>query len=204
VKFRHSSEFRHYFALGDSISTDDYPGEHRGAASLFYRQLQKRFPKIHLHLHALDGATTIDVLHRQLPHLAAVSGKSIFTITGGGNDILQGEMPDEIISRIQTVVVQLLRKYPDSIVILGTIYDPSDGHGDLFGEERSLQKELQYLSEVNEAIRNLASDRVRIADIYHAFFGHGKKDPWYMLDIEPNVRGAEEVCKLFVEKLEGL
>jgi len=201
VKFRRSSEFRHYFALGDSISTDDYPGEHRGAASLFYRQLKKRFPKIHFHMHALDGATSIDLLHRQLPHLAAVSGKSIFTITIGGNDILQGETPEEIISRIQTVVNQVLRKYPDCIVILGTIYDPTDGRGDLFGEERSLEKELQYLAQVNEAIHNLVSDRVRIADIYRAFFGHGKKDSWYMLDIEPNVRGAEEVCKLFVAAL---
>ena len=140
----------------------------------------------------------------------------VFTLTAGGNDILSLQAaPDEIIFRIQTSVNRLISVYTNSYVIVGTVYDPTDGIGDLFEDRPPLIQELQYLNKVNQAIRNLTGPRISVADIYTHFLGHGThckdsghsyyhpEDPksWYMMNIEPNVRGAQEVCKLFEEAL---
>jgi len=205
--------FTHYFALGDSISTDDYPGEGRGAASLFYKHLRAICSRLSFHCLAQDGATTIDVLHRQLSQLPQkLRGKPLFTLTAGGNDVLalQAEA-GEIIFRLQTIVKRLIHTYSNSVVIIGTIYDPTDTIGDLMEDQPTLIRELACVTEVNETIRNMEGSNVAVADIYAHFLGHGShsKDPqnpwyhpedpslWYLMDIEPNVRGAKEACSLF-------
>jgi len=93
-------EFERYIALGDSISTDDYPGEDRGAVSLFYRNtndiypdfkgkdLISLYPGIELEALAYDGSTSEDVLNNQLSSIQDTGQTTLVTLTVGGNDLL--------------------------------------------------------------------------------------------------------------------
>lgn len=220
-----SARFARYIALGDSISTDDYPGEGKGAASLFYRNQDHLYPEYRgkdlcalnrqiefLNL-AVDGATSRDVLHSQLPEVGTGSrGRTLITLTAGGNDILSHQADaEEVLFRIRTIVDRLQQVLPMSEIILGTIYDPSDGEGDLFGKEVMVH-ELRTAHAINDGIRRMAQPPgVRVAEIHKHFLGHGVhcKDPsnpyfhpedpslWYVLTIEPNSRGAQEIRSVF-------
>jgi lysophospholipase L1-like esterase len=86
-----------YVALGDSMSIDDYAGgAGRGAASLLHRNRDADFPDwvgrdlaaagYTAQVLARDGATSEDVLYRQLPGIARPP--DLVTVTMGGNDML--------------------------------------------------------------------------------------------------------------------
>jgi lysophospholipase L1-like esterase len=210
-----------YVALGDSISIDDYPARETGipdigAASLFHRHLRRRFPDIAFANLTADGATSDDVLRFQLPRVRPSDDPAVVTITAGGNDMLMhlgaprppANLVDGIIERVTAIVDQTTRTLPNALILLGTIYDPSDGTNVLYREK--LDREAKWLARVNEAIRALAASRanVRLADIHRHFLGHGLTAPeserWYWsgLIFEPNARGAEEVRNLWRAALE--
>jgi lysophospholipase L1-like esterase len=211
----------HYLALGDSISIDRYPAletgiEGLGAASLFHRNddrvwpdfrgrdLSTLHPGITIANLTEDGATSADVLERQLPR---VRGKAdIITLTAGGNDLLmslggRSSPVAGILERIRRIV----RAIPEGLLIIGTVYDPTDGTKVLEGAK--LEREAVWLEEINEGIRALAGGRVRIADIHRHFLGHGLTaaagERWYWSGsiIEPGARGASEVRRLWLEAL---
>jgi hypothetical protein len=211
------------------MSTDDYPGVDKGAVALLYRNQDHFYPDFHgrdlktlysgiqFQNLALDGATTVHVLHNQLEKIKApADGKILFTLTAGGNDILLGEEADAIVNRLEIIVSRITREFPNSKLILGTIYDPTDGVKDLFEDGRDISREYAILKIVNEAISRFGEkSNVSVIDIYSHFIGHGshckdpenpyhhKEDPslWYVLTIEPNVRGAHEIRRLFWKAL---
>ncbi|MBV9495968.1 MAG: hypothetical protein JOZ54_17100 [Acidobacteria bacterium] len=211
-----------YIALGDSVSIDRYPAaetgiDRLGAASLFYRNNDKVWPEFRdrdlAHIHpgitftnlTEDGATTTDVIEKQLPRMR---GKAdIITLTAGGNDLLlsigsRWSPVPTILGRIS----EILEALDEGLVIVATVYDPSDGTSVLEG--KSLPTEGAWLAEINERIRSLATQRIRIADIHHHFLGHGvtatEDERWYWKEsiIEPAARGASEVRKLWLEALQ--
>jgi lysophospholipase L1-like esterase len=221
----HKDGYSHYVGLGDSISTDDYPGEDRGAISLLYKNQDNLYPEFHgrdlktshpgikLQSLALDGATTAHVLHHQLGKIKAPTNhRTLFTLTAGGNDILLGEDAEAVVNRLEIIVNLISKNFPRSDLILGTIYDPTDGVKDLFEDKRDMTREYEILKIVNARIEEFGEDsNVRVVDIYSHFLGHGShcKDPynpyhknedpslWYVLTIEPNSRGGHEVRRLF-------
>lgn len=109
-----SPPFRHFLALGDSISIDLYPGldaaereglslppEGLGAASLLHandderwpdfegRDLSSLEPEVRITDLAEDGATTTRVLGIQLPRIPEdLEEPALVTLTVGGNDLL--------------------------------------------------------------------------------------------------------------------
>lgn len=204
-----------YIALGDSISIDDYPQRETGiadigAASLFARELRSRYPGIAVHNLTADAATTDDVLRWQIPQVHETSEAAIVTITAGGNDLLMNlgarrppvRLVEGVLERLERIIEQVQGRLPASRILLGTIYDPSDGTNELDGER--FEREAAWLARVNEGIRALASrDGVVLADIHQLFLGHGitvpEKDRWYWsgLIFEPNARGAEAVAQLW-------
>ncbi len=229
-----------YIALGDSISTDDYPGRDRGAVSLLYLNRDKEFPEFEqrdllslysgtkLIFAASNGATTGTVLHAQLSSLPpSVPGLTLVTVTIGGNDLLRaihrgrGSLDDEtkiIVKNIERIVTILKSTYPSSLILLGTVYDPTDGIGDLFSPGQPLTEALTMLDQINTRIRTLAVlPRVQLVDIHEHFLGHGSHHAdstnpyydadnpasWFTAKIEPNKRGASEVRRLFWDALES-
>jgi lysophospholipase L1-like esterase len=204
---------KRYIALGDSISIDDYPRlesgiDGLGAASLFYRELAAHVPGIAYDDLTADGATTDSVLGWQLPQITKSDEETIVTITAGGNDLLMSlgglHSPAEtILSRLRRIVDGVFDRRPNAVILLGTIYDPSDGTNVLEGHR--LDREAVWLAAVNDGIRAMAAERIRIADIHRHFLGHGLTAPpperWYWSGsiIEPSARGAKEVARVWWE-----
>ena len=207
-----------YLAFGDSISIDDYPLRETGianigAASLFAKALRERFPSIAFDNLTADGATTDDVLRWQLPQVRPSDETAIVTITAGGNDLLMNlratrppvRLVEGILERVTRIVEETRRLLPNAQILLGTIYDPSDGTNVLYGE--LLEREGKWLARVNDGIRAVAAshDGVALADIHERFLGHGLSVPeearWYWsgLIFEPNAEGARQVAALWSE-----
>jgi lysophospholipase L1-like esterase len=226
-----------YVALGDSMSIDDYAGGvGRGAASLLYRNRDSDFPDwagrdlatvgLQAQVLARDGATTADVLKRQLPLIEATP--LLVTITMGGNDLLAAygdpvaarAAIDEVIATGETILTRLaaVRERGGRIVVT-TVYDPSDGTGEVPSAGlppwphgpalvRALNAALSDLAERHAAV---------VADVHARFLGHGVHagDPaqphprptdrrlWYCGVIEPNAWGAHQIRAAWWHALHG-
>jgi lysophospholipase L1-like esterase len=220
--------FALYIALGDSISIDVYPlhdaqlrypgkfsTDKLGAASLLCRNDDKMWPEFKgrdlqpmrcLDLTA-DGATTVSLL-RQVEQIKPSDEQTLVTITAGGNDLLGvigspgGNPVPEIAGRLKTAVSRVLELRPNATVIVGTVYDPSNGTRRLPGYMRELKREAEWLDEYNDFVRKLVKSdkRLRLADIHQHFMGHPE---WYLPEsiIEPSARGASEVRRLWLEAI---
>lgn len=225
-----------YVAIGDSMSIDVYAGgPGRGAASLLHRNRDADFPDWagrdlstrgydFLDL-TYDGATTGGVLDQQLPRLDRRPG--LVTITMGGNDLM-GAYGD---ARAAAAVIDTVAERADVIlgrvagafdgpprIVLGTVYDPSDGTGAVPGGGlppwpdgprlvRALNAELTAVAARHGAV---------VADLHAHFRGHGSAagDPgqphprpdnrelWYCGVIEPNAWGAHEIRRAWWQAVE--
>lgn len=205
-----------------------------GAASLLYRNddvrwpgeqgsdLATRCPGITFANLASDGATIGDVFGEQLPQFAENDAESLITLTIGGNDLLsavanQPRLPllkaiaRDVADAYEFLLDALHRARPNALVLLATIYDPSDGTGHIPGVlEQAGPLPLPVLDGLNERIRTLAAGtpRTALADVHAHFLGHGVTAPeeerWYWKRslIEPNARGANELRRLWRETLE--
>jgi lysophospholipase L1-like esterase len=161
-----------------------------------------------------DGATTQSLL-RQVERIPRGDDPTLATITAGGNDLLgsiggRGASPaPEIFERLRTAVARILELRPNALILVGTVYDPSDGTRRLPGYTRTLDREAEWLDEYNGLVRELTESdpRLRLADIHQHFLTHGltasQNEQWYLREsiIEPGARGASEVRRLWLEAL---
>ena len=205
-----------------------------GAASLLHRNddarwpeeagrdLVSRYPGIGFANLAGDGATIGDVFGEQLPRLAESDAPSLITLTIGGNDLLSAVANKPRLSLLEAIAHDVAEAYeflldalhrarPHALVILATIYDPSDGTGHIPGVlEQAGPLPLSVLAGLNDRIRALAAGtpRTALADVHAHFLGHGVSAPeaerWYWRRslIEPSVLGANEIRRLWREALE--
>lgn len=200
-----------------------------GAASLLFRNADAAWPEfrgrdlrslcpgIRFDARAVDGGITTGVLSGQLPRLGNGDPRpTLVTLTVGGNDLMQllhrGEAPraadaDRVLASIEAILGRLARLFPQGTVLLGTVYDPTDGTASLDGYPLGAT-ERATLRHVNDGIRALASrPGVRLADVEAHFAGHGAAAPpperWYWPHsiIEPSARGASEVRRLWLQAL---
>ena len=224
-----------YVALGDSISIDEYAGgPGRGGASLLHtnrdddfpewrgRDLRTADPRTGLAMLALDGATRRTLLEVQLPRLAAMPPPSVVTLTIGGNDLL-GAFGDtaaarRVIDEVRQVVDRALERIrarlaPAGRVVVGTVYDPSDGTGDTARLGLPPWPDgVATIAELNDALRTTAEAHgAAVAEIAERFRGHGlaagdPRDPsprpanralWFSRLIEPTAWGADGVRAAF-------
>jgi hypothetical protein len=206
-----------------------------GAASLFHRNddllwpefagrdLSHRHPGMERVDLCVDGATIGHTLDFQLPTLPAAAGPAarVVTLTAGGNDLL-GALMDGLanlegaaraaIARYDDLVARVLDTFPSAIVILTTVYDPTDGTGFLPGVSEQLGPlPLDPLALFNDGVRAAADrhDRARLADAHARFLGHGLSAPtgnrwyWEPSPIEPGARGASEIRRAWLDALDG-
>jgi lysophospholipase L1-like esterase len=230
-----------YLALGDSISIDLYTGgPGRGGASLLAanrdddfpdwrgRDLATTRPGLGFGLLATDGGTTASLLDVQLPRLESCGAvPRVVPITVGGNDVLSayGEMRlalkivgvvgarvGSALDRLRTVVA------PEDPVVVGTVYDPSDGTGEAWRVGLPPWPDVvDVLAELNATLRAVADQHgAVVADIHERFLGHGlqagnpgqgdarpgNRALWYRQIIEPNAWGADAVRAAFWAALE--
>jgi lysophospholipase L1-like esterase len=225
-----------YVALGDSISIDDYAGGSGcGGASLLARNRDDDFPAWHGHdladlpfqLLATDGATSQTLLGHQVPRLERSNVRpSVVTVTIGGNDVLgwYGDTAgavraaDAAVARTDEALDRLRRLLvPDARIVVGTVYDPSDGTADAASVGLPpWPKVVDVLGHVNAALRQLAEQHgAAVAEIHEKFLGHGlatgnpgqpearptDRNLWYCNIIEPNAWGASAVRAAFWEAL---
>ena len=229
-----------YVALGDSSSIDVYAGgPGRGGASLLARNRDDDFPQWRGHdlattrpelgfgLLAVDGGTTASVLDDQLPRLES-SGvvPRVVTLTVGGNDVL-GAYGDtrralEIVRLVGGRVGHALDRLhalvaPGDPVVVGTVYDPSDGTAEAWRVGLPPWPEVvDVLAELNATLHAVADEHgAVVADIHGRFLGHGlrvgnpgqpdarpgERALWYCNVIEPNAWGADAVRGAFWEAL---
>lgn len=250
-------EFKHYIALGDSMSIDLYPaldaGEidvavalewdsragnvaPLGAGSLLHRNVDDRWPEfagndlvsrydgIGFTNVAEDGATIGDVFGSQLPLVSESAEPTLITLSVGGNDLLSAfankpkpallrHVVKDIGDAYELLVESLRRTRPSSVLLLTTVYDPSDGTREIPGIfDGAGPLPLEALHDLNDRIREVATQtpRTGAADVHHHFLGHGvtadEADRWYWRRswIEPNARGASEIRRVWLDALDDV
>jgi lysophospholipase L1-like esterase len=227
-----------YVALGDSMSIDAYAGgPGRGAASLLHRNRDTDFPEWTgrdlvasghaAHILAADGATSDDVVVEQLSLIT--DSPALVTLTMGGNDLLTcyGNTAsahaaiDTVVANGDAVLTRL-RRMGAQRVIVSTVYDPSDGTGELPTTALPPWSDgPAVLAALNDALRHLADRHgATVADVHGAFLGHGvtagdpgqpearpaNRDLWYRGIIEPNAWGAHHIRRTWwdaIDTVEG-
>jgi lysophospholipase L1-like esterase len=206
-----------------------------GAASLLHRNDEARWPEeqgadlvsyypgITFTNLAADGATIGDVFGEQMPQLEESDERTLITITVGGNDLLSAfanrprlslleSIARDVAEAFEFLLDSVRRARPNALILLTTIYDPSDRLGRIPGVlEGAGPMPLQVLDGLNERIRTLArgTPGVRLADVYAHFLGHGasvpQDDRWYWRRslIEPNAQGAHEIRRVWRDVLDA-
>jgi len=148
---------------------------------------------------------------------------AVVTLTVGGNDLLGAygdtrrarAVVDTVVVRVAQALARLRRllRAPDDPVVVGTVYDPSDGSGDAARVGLPPWPEVvDVLAQLNHGLRTVAGEYgARVAEIHDRFLGHGlaagdpaRPDPrpsdralWYCNVIEPNAWGADAVRASF-------
>lgn len=134
--------FTHYVALGDSMSTDEYPtcdllqldavsGEllPTGAAALFYRNRDDFWPEfagtdlatlcpgIEARMLAWDGAMIEDVLTEEVSRIGrdTAGARILITLTAGGNDLLDALTEER---RLAVVLEEISGRYAELVTTL--------------------------------------------------------------------------------------
>lgn len=177
------------------------------------RDLSTLYPGIGLRNLAADGAGIGDVARFQLSEVPAAA--TILTLNVGGNDLLSAygasasrrELAEEveaIVKRYHNLVTDLRRRSREALLILTTVYDPTDGTGDLGNGWNDLP--LQFLDRFNDSVRKLAgtTKNAALADVHAHFLGHGrtaKADAryyWPHSIIEPSALGASEIRRVWL------
>lgn len=215
-----------------------YAPEGLGAASLFFRNDDDRWPAFagrdlvsacpgirHVDL-TVDGATTLSTLQSQVPRIPSdLAGPVLVTVTAGGNDLvglLDADLNrptgiahavdqnpvEEISHRLARVADELRTRLSEPTILLGTVYDPSDGTADL-GDGVVREEALGMLHAFNERVREIAGAAgATLIPIHDRFLGHGLTEPnvderwyWRHMIIEPSARGASEVRRLWLEAM---
>ena len=206
-----------------------------GAASLLYRNDDARwpeeqgadlvsyFPGIALINLATDGATIGDVFGEQLSQLEESEERTLVTITAGSNDLLSAfankprrslleSIARDVADAFELQLDSVRRARPNGLILLSTIYDPSDRLGRIPGVlEGAGALPLPVLDGLNERIRTLArgTPGARLADVYAHFLGHGasvpQEDRWYWRRslVEPNAEGAHEIRRVWRDALDA-
>lgn len=227
-----------YIALGDSITISSYPSLDAGlgtkgkvgAGDLTGLALIRMGHVHKMYNFACDGADILDV-YDQIKMLSPTIrlAANIITLTAGGNDIsfkgmdLNGNMKryDETMEKIENAYEQLveyiLDKFPNSMVLVNTLYDPTDGLGEL-PDCGSWSRIADWYSkgrrQLGDMIRKVYGpsatifgnkNRILFYDVFKLFDGHGMKEAnynrrWYYTGflIEPGAVGARELSSAWL------
>lgn len=227
-----------YYACQDAEKAGLGELENIGAASLLYKNNSSLFPEFegrdlktkfahieHFNL-CIDGATCDDLVDQiNSKELAAVNPKyALITLTQGGNDLLhayrrslEGQDILSLFSKLQTnyktAISEMKSRFPNSIMFLTTVFDPTDGTGFLPTDSPFYSGKLpiEFLDQFNNFVRGFSGKDILIADVHQHFLGHGaecgrKDNFWYWppSPIEPSYRGSSEIRRVWLDAVESM
>jgi hypothetical protein len=157
-----------------------------------------------------------------------VGRPALITLTMGGNDLLttlfKAPEPDAVRDTLAKIAANYEVVLPTlaatgARVVVSTVYDPTDGTGDLsWIGMPAWPAGLEVLAALNATIRDAAGRcGAAVADLHAAFLGHGAKagdvtgpdprpdnrDLWLCGHIEPNAWGAQAVRDTWRAALRG-
>jgi len=199
-----------------------------GAAALLFANNDEVWPEFRGHdlesflpgatfLELASDAATIPTVEWQLERLRGHNA-GIITLTVGGNDLLAAYFSAAGDSAMRSAVKRLSSSYqriverirelaPEAILLLTTVYDPTDGTGRMPGVDGVLP--IRYLHSFNDTVRATAeaTANAELADVHTHFLGHGVSaspgERWYWSEsiIEPSMAGASEIRRVWVEQI---
>lgn len=159
---------------------------------------------------ACNGATLSGVW-KQWTEAPKVEGRLLVTVTVGGNDVLTGlgQTENQVgyacgnyfgaepvpgfaqwQESFQRWLEQVEETYPDGLIVVGNVYDPTDGNGAYH----------QGLETMNDLLRRVTTQRgLPLADIQAHF--RGQVAEWVYREIEPTQRGSSEIRRVFWETI---
>lgn len=204
-----------------------------GAASLFVQNseqhwpgdlgndLSSRYPQLQFENLANDGATIGEVFGEQLPLIEPSDEPVLVTLTIGQTDVFSAstirsrsrlidKIGADIIEAYDFLAETLRGQFPNGLIIVTTVCDPSDGTAKIPGVDVVGALPIELIDRLNDHIRALAggTSNFRLADAYARFMGHGVSAPeadcwfWKRSLIEPNARGASELRHLWLDALD--
>jgi hypothetical protein len=137
------------------------------------------------------------VFGEQLSQLAQSEEPTLLTLTIGATDLfsafnnrpkpaLLDRITHDVAEAFDFIVDSVRRSRPNSLLIVSTIYDPSDRTGRIRGvfDEAEVMS-LRALDSLNQSIRTVANGTpgVLLGEVYGHFLGHGvtapEADRWY-------------------------
>ena len=170
---------------------------------------------------ACNGATLSGVW-KQLTEAPRVEGRVLVTLTVGGNDVLTGlgqtenrigyacgnyfgAEPVQGFAQWHESLLRWLEDvdtlYRDCLVVIGNIYDPTDGTG-VLQSGSSLGARHVGLLAMNDLLRRVTTQRgIPLADIHQHFRGQAAE--WIYREIEPTQRGSSEIWRVFWQAISG-
>lgn len=224
----------------DAKRTEDGARVDIGAAALLHHNDDRLFPEfagndlpamfsgIKFVSKAFDGATCDDFLTTTAQSaLGELShGRALVTLSIGGNDLLDAHRRSargdrqtlmtrctEAQSNYDRVVSTIRDTLPNCVLVLTTIYDPTDGTGVLPTTSPLYDSTfpIDLLLEFNSFIRGCASSRdILVADVHKHFVGHGANCGsadqfwfWPPSPIEPSHRGASEIRRVWLDTIKA-
>lgn len=203
------------------------------------------FPDLRPQNLSMSGTTSLEHVEEQLPKLAVQDPGTfgVVVVTTGGNDLIhdygrstprEGAMYGATVAqakpwienferRMGVLLEGIRSRFPGGCrIFLATIFDPTDGVGDIenSGHRLPAWKEGEaLLAAYNDILRRTAQKvpDVVLVDVHAAFLGHGihctetslphyrPEDPhyWYFSNLEdPNDRGYDAIRRLFLLEIE--
>ncbi len=177
-----------YLSLGDSVAAGNGASD---AASTSFPALVATDEDLALENLALAGATTADVIEKQLPKVANAAGGrevALITISAGGNDLaalipnaacqqdpLPASCPLEealagVAGRIEAIVSRLRQAYPATPIVLLAYPNFFSGTGHAFEAPAA-----RVLPRLGETIRDIAMQHGDVAVASPSFEGRGSE-----------------------------
>jgi lysophospholipase L1-like esterase len=194
---------------------------------------------------SVSGTTSLQHVEAQLPALPTQDARTLglVVLTTGGNDLIhdygrgtprEGAMYGatldqarpwiEAFERRMLFLLEGIRaRFPGGCwIFLATIFDPTDGVGDIESSGHGLppwKDGEALLAAYNDVLRRVAEkvQEARLVDLHAAFLGHGihcgdtggsryrPEDPhyWYFDNLEdPNDRGYDAIRRLFLLEIQ--
>lgn len=209
-----------YVSIGDSIAAGS--GASDPATASFPAIVASRLGLGLTNL-AVPGATTSDVIDRQLAIARGTADVRLITVSAGGNDLAalipnatctQDPLPDTcpledalagVEERLRRIVRELRAAHPDAAILLLAYPNFFSNTGHEF--EAPAARVLPRFAETVRSVAAASGPRVAVADASGLFDGRGDRLTHVLdatFDPHPNDAGHDAIARVVVETYHGL